>query len=107
MAVPWTAIYELIWKTALYCLYSTCRSAPQRLSGRAPPPQPYSVKTAGKSELVPGQVVPASTTQEFHVKYKYTVYEQTHKCLVKVFLFMNRYFTRCESQCIDRHAKLM
>lgn len=83
MAVPWTAIYELIWKTALYCLYSTCRSAPQRLSGRAP--QPYSVKTAGKSELVPGQVVPASTTQEFHVKYKYTLYEQTHKCLVNVF----------------------
>lgn len=29
--------------------------------------------------------MPASTTQEFHVKYKYTVYEQTHKCLVKVF----------------------
>lgn len=39
----------------------------------------------GKSELVPGQVVPASTTQEFHVKYKYTLYEQTHKCLVNVF----------------------
>lgn len=29
--------------------------------------------------------MPASTTQEFHVKYKYTLYEQTHKCLVKVF----------------------
>lgn len=29
--------------------------------------------------------VPASTTQEFHVKYKYTLYEQTHKCLVNVF----------------------
>lgn len=38
-----------------------------------------------QAKLVPGQVVPASTTQEFHVKYKYTVYEQTHKCLVKVF----------------------
>lgn len=23
------------------------------------------------------------------------------------FLFMYRYFTRCESQCIDRHAKLV
>lgn len=82
MAVPWTAIYELIWKTALYCLYSTCRSAPQRLSGRAPPSLRVSKLRA---KLVPGQVMPASTTQEFHVKYKYTLYEQTHKCLVKVF----------------------
>lgn len=73
------------WYGKQLCIVYTALADQLPKDFQAGPPQPYSVKTAGKSELVPGQVVPASTTQEFHVKYKYTLYEQTHKCLVNVF----------------------